>query len=220
MKEKIILKSTHPESYPDLEVECRVIENDKIGEYLESIPEERKFIGYKKGMVTARKGIPGEVIKTVLKTVVDGKEYILNEEETIVKERTYSKKLLVAGNIEEYEVRDVDMVVTNIHSTSNEEYVVRYDKFISTYNFVADGIQVRRGFSPRWEPVYDPRILTQIDENVIIMTAWGSEAICLAGSYIVTYNAATNDYNTLEQGAFDSTYVREEQPKTKTIKKQ
>ena len=44
MKEKIILKSAHPELYGDLEIECRVIENNKIGEYLDSIPEDLKNV--------------------------------------------------------------------------------------------------------------------------------------------------------------------------------
>lgn len=43
-------------------------------------------------------------------------------------------------------------------------------------------------------------------ENVIIETAWGSKAVCLAGSYIVTYNASENDFNTVEKGAVASTY--------------
>lgn len=37
----------------------------------------------------------------------------------------------------------------------------------------------------------------------------GSKAICLKGGYIVTYNAEENDYNTLEKGAFESTYTVE-----------
>lgn len=32
MKEKIILKSAHPELYGDLEIECRVIENENVRE--------------------------------------------------------------------------------------------------------------------------------------------------------------------------------------------
>ena len=66
MKEKIILKSANPEEYGDLVVECRVIENDKIGEYLETIPAERKFVGYKYAPVVVRDGIEGEVVETVL----------------------------------------------------------------------------------------------------------------------------------------------------------
>lgn len=38
------------------------------------------------------------------------------------------------------------------------------------------------------------------------MTAWGEQALCLKGSYIVTYNAIENDFNTLEKGALESTY--------------
>lgn len=65
-------------------------------------------------------------------------------------------------------------------------------------------------------PKYDPRELTQVDENVMITTAWGSKAVCLKGSYIVTYNVLENDYNTLEQGAFNSTYTIED-PKVKKL---
>ena len=209
MKEKVILKSAHPEDYPDLVVECRVIPNDKIGEYLESIPEERKFYAHKNAPVQARRGIVGELIKTVLKTVVDGKEYILGEEENTVKERTYTKKTNMSnGEVVEEKITSPDMVVTNYHSTSNEQYVVKHQKFMDTYTYEYNHSM---GLSPKFVPKYDSRLLTQVDENLIIMTSWGAPAVCLAGSYIVTYNAASNDYNTIEQGAFESTYEKEEQ---------
>ena len=221
MKEKIVLKSAHPESYPDLIVECRVIPNDKIGEYLESISEERKFYAYKNKLVKARRGKVGEVIKTTLKTVVDGKEYILSEEENTVRERTYTRRTKMSnGDVVEQEVTAPDMVITNYHSTSNEEYVVKHQKFMDTYEFVEDDIRPgkRYGFSPRFMPRYDSRLLTQVDENIIIMTSWGAPAACLAGSYIVTYNAEENDYNTIERGAFESTYTKEDQS-TKKLKR-
>ena len=212
MKEKIILKSSHPEEYPDLAVECKVIPNDKIGEYLETIPEEKKFYAYKTALVQARKGIVGEVIKTTLKTVVDGREYILAEEENTVRERTYKKQTtLRSGEVVEQEITEPDVVVTNYHSTSNEEYVVKHEKFMKTYTY-----EYNHGF--KFAPVKDTRLLSQVDENVIIMTSWGAPAVCLAGSYIVTYDALSNDYNTIEAGAFNSTYVKEDQPK-KIIKK-
>lgn len=201
MKEKIILKSVHPEVYGNLEIECRVIENDKIGEYLETIPEEKKFVAYKNGEVKARKGIEGEVIKTVLKTEIDGKEYILNEEEGKVNVRTYEN--------DGFEITAPDVVVTNVSSTSNEQYIVKHQKFMQTYEI---------GENDSWVPEYDPRVLTQIDENVIIVTAWGSKAVCLKGGFIVTYNASENDYNTLEKGAFDSTYTKDVE-KTKKLKR-
>ncbi len=55
-------------------------------------------------------------------------------------------------------------------------------------------------------PVFDPRLISRVSENVIIITAWGEPVVCLAGSYIVTYDEASNDYNGLEKGAYDSTY--------------
>lgn len=200
MKEKIILKSAHPELYGDLEIECRVIENDEIGEYLESIPEEKKFYAYKNGEVQARRGIPGEVVKTTLITIIDGREYILGEEENTVQLRTYER--------DGKQITEPDVVITNTSSTSNEQYVVKHQKFMSTYDPKEGSI---------FTPVYDSRVLTQVDENVIIVTAWGSKAICLKGGYIVTYNAEENDYNTLEKGAYDSTYTRETDKKVKKI---
>lgn len=205
MKEKIVLKSTHPEKYPDLVVECRVISNDKIGEYLKSIPEERKLYAHKEGFVAARKGVAGEVVKTTLKTIVDGKEYILSEEENTVKMRECDG------------VMQPDIVVTNISSTSNERYVVKHKKFVETYTAVPS-VACHCGNSVKYQPVADSRLLTQVDENIIIMTSWGAPAVCLAGSYIVTYSAEGNDYNTIEQGAFNSTYVIEEEP-TKKLRK-
>lgn len=201
MKKNIVLKSTHPEEYPDLVVECRVIENEEIGEYLKNIPEDRKFVAYKNGTVEARQGIVGEEIITTLKTVIDGKEYILTEEKNTVKERN----------------GEVDIVVTNTSSTSNERYVVRREKFLKTYELPSESTEENK-LGLGWVPAYDPRVLTQIDENVIIMTLWETPAICLKGSYIVTYNAEENDYNTLEKGAFESTYTKETE-KTKKLKR-
>lgn len=200
MKEKVILKSAHPEEYPDLVIECRVIANDKIGEYLESIPNERKFYAYKSASVKARKGNVGETINSLLRTTIDGREYILGEESTVVCEREFNGE-----NVP-------DMVITNDRSTSNEEYVVKMQKFVSSYTKDEESEEAR------FIPVYDSRLFTKIDENVIIMTAWGSPAICLAGSYIVTYNAEENDYNTVEKGAFESTYTKEEEKSKNLVK--
>ena len=192
MKEKIILKSTNPKEYGDLVIECRVIPNDQIGSYLAGISDDKKFVACKTGKVRAQVGMPGEKVMTTLKTVVDGKEYIISEEEGTVKERE------VEVNGEKKQMPDV--VVTNISSTSNEKYVVNYPKFLKTYEPTEEeGV---------FTPAYDARVLTQIDENVIIVTAWGSKALCLAGSYIVTYDESINDYNTLEKGAYDSTYTK------------
>ena len=201
MKEKIILKSVNPEEYGDLVIECRVIENDQIGKYLESIPEERKLVAYKSGSVEARQGIPGEIIKTILKTEVNGKEYILSEEETEVKDRD----------------GEIDIVVTNISSTSNEKYVVKRKKFLETYSLPEEATEENK-FGLGWVPAYDPRVLTKIEENIIIITAWGSKAVCLKGGYIVTYDSEENDYNTLEKDAYESTYTRESQS-TKKLKR-
>ena len=57
-------------------------------------------------------------------TVIDGKEYILGEESNSVKKR------VCADGVER-----CDIVVTNTSSTSNERYVVKYDKFIKTYDY-------------------------------------------------------------------------------------
>lgn len=194
MKERIILKSLHPEEYGDLEIECLVIPNDQIGAYLETISDDKKFYAHKSGQVLAQVGKVGETVKTTLKTIVDGKEYILSEEENVVKDRD--------GKI--------DIIVTNVSSTSNEQYVVKAAKFIDTYEMASEPTQN----NPKclgWVPKYDSRLLTQIDENIIIITSWGAPVVCLKGSYIVTYNAEENDYNTLEQGAFESTYTVESQ---------
>ncbi len=181
---KVILKSAHPEEYGDLEITCKVIPNHEIGAYLETIPESEKCVASKVAPVAARQGSEGEKVVTTLTTIIDGKEYIISEQENFVK------------------VRDgvSDVVVTNINSTSNESYVVKGEKFASTYLPGENGLYV---------PAYDPRVVTRVSENVVIITAWGEPALCLAGSYIVTYDAPTNDYNTVEQGAFASTYKPE-----------
>lgn len=90
-----------------------------------------------------------------------------------------------------------DIVVTSVNSIFNEQYIVKTNKFSKMYELNDDGT---------FTPAPDPRELTRVSEAIIIMTAWGAPAVCLAGSYIVTYDAASNDFNTIEQGAFNSTY--------------
>ncbi len=187
MTEKVILKSAHPEEYGDLEIECRIIPNEEIGAYLATISEDKKHVAYKKGKVSARLGKVGEVIHTVLKTTIEGREYILSEETATVSERPQEDGTLMP-----------DVVVTNTSSTSNEEYVVKAAKFAKMY--YKDGEE--------YVPEAEPRLLTEVPENLIIITSWGAKAVCLKGSFIVTYNASTNDYNTLERGAYLSTYAK------------
>jgi hypothetical protein len=105
------------------------------------------------------------------------------------------------------------VIVRNLESDSTEQYVVKQSKFRQDYVPYALGTKVRQcscGSSARYVPVSESRLLTQVDENIVIMTSWGQPAICLAGSYIVTYDAESNDYNTLEQSAFNTTYTRDE----------
>lgn len=185
MMKEIVLKSCNPEEYPDEVVSCRVIQNGDINAYLETIPEERKVVATKTAPVEARAGEVGEVVDTVLYTERDGRLYILSEESNTVGEREVDGQMLP------------DVVVTNSNSTSNERYVVKANKFGKLYDPSQDGT---------WVPVPDARRLCQVDEDVVIITAWGSEAVCLKGSYIVVYDASQNDFNTLEQGAKTSTY--------------
>ena len=182
----IVLKSLHPEQYPDKVVRCRVIQNEDINAYVNAISDEKKKVATKTAPVEARLGQVGETVHTTLTTVYEGNEYILSEEDNVVGEREL-----------EDGTKAPDVVVTNINSTSNEQYVVKANKFSRMYTVNEDGT---------FTPVPDPRTLTRVSEDVIIMTAWGAPAVCLAGSYIVTYDAANNDFNTIEQGAFDSTY--------------
>ena len=194
MKKEIVLKSCNPSEYGDEVVSCRVIENADVNAYLATIPEERKFYGMKVASVVARPGIVGEEIHTTLLTERNGQVYILSEEDNTVRER----------EVEGFMVPD--FVVTNHESTSNEEYIVKAMNLINMYSQNTDGT---------WSPCPEERLLAQVDEDIIIKTAWGSEAVCLKGSYIVVYNAEENDFNTLEKGAFESTYVKTKNAKAK-----
>ncbi len=176
MKEKVTLKSLYPEEYGDIVVECRVLERADIPAYLETIPESDKFMGVKVAPVVARKAVPGEVIHTVLTTEIGGKLYLLSEESNTAREGDY--------------------VVTNVGSTSNEQYIVRGEKFAKTYEPNADGT---------FTPVSDPRMLSRVPENIMFMTSWGAPAICLASSYLVTYGPTS--FNTLEKDAYAKTYI-------------
>ena len=195
MMKEIVLKSVKPEEYGDEVVTCRVIENADVNAYLATIPGEKKVRSTKFAPVEAKPGQVGEVIHTVLLTERDGKTYIIHEEDGTVGQREIDGQMYA------------DMVVTNVNSTSNEQYVVKADKFIKMYTPNEDGT---------FTPQPDERELVQVDEDVIIMTAWGTEAVCLKGSYIVIYNAEENDFNTIEQGAKKSTY-KDVTPKAKKL---
>ena len=197
MKKKVILTSTNPSEYPDLVVECKVVKNSEISEYINSIPEERKFNAYKSTPVQARVGKLGEKVVSVLKTIVDGREYILTEETGTVKE----EEIKTSHGVE----KRVGFVVKNINSTSDEEYVVKPSTFARTYELDKETMT--------YIPVYDSRKFAQVDENIMFETAWGTWVICLKGSYIVTYDASTNDYNAVEKDAFRKTYTKEETKK-------
>ena len=135
MKE-IVLKSVKPEEYRDEVVTCRVIENQDINEYLATIPEERKFYATKTAPVEAKLGKVGETVHTVLLTERGGRTYILSEEDAPVGEREVDGQMIP------------DIVVTNINSTSNEQYVVKSNKFGNMYVANEDGT---------WTPQPDER---------------------------------------------------------------
>ena len=114
MKGKVIFIGAGPGDPDLITVKGRkVIENADVNAYLATIPEERRHLATKVAPVEARRGEVGEVIHTVLLTERNGKTYIIHEEDGTVRER----------EIDGQKVADV--VVTNVHSTSNEEYVVK-----------------------------------------------------------------------------------------------
>ena len=192
---KVVLKSAHPEQYGDLEIECRELTREELTEYIANAPAQDKMVGTKTAVVEARKGVPGEEIVTKLTISYEGREYIMSEVKNAVREREISD-----GTVQP------DIVVTNVNSTSNEQYIVKFEKFEKTYTPNADGT---------FTPVPDERPLTRVRENIAFDTSWGEKVICLAGSFIVTYNAETHDYNALEKGAFESTYSVVETPSIK-----
>ncbi len=198
---KVTLKSAHPELYGDLIIECReLLSAEELTKYLASIPESEKFLAHKEAPVIARRGIPGEEIHTILKVIIDGKEYILSEETSKVKVRKQPD-----GSSEP------DIVITNINSTSNEQYVVSFEKFQRMYRANPDGT---------FTPIDKSRLLTRVRENIMFLTSWGAEAICLSGSFVVTYDASTGEYNTIEQGAFRATYAIDPKPSVLRMKKE
>lgn len=180
MQEIVILKSINPEKYPDLKIKCKVIENNEISHYIKKVPDFQKIYAKKKSPVEVRRGVQGEIIKTILKVNIKGRQYILMEEEKIV--------------------QDGDMVITNVYSSSKEKYVNSKDQFIKNY----DGLN--RNPDGTCNAIPEILQLVEVDENLIIITNEGNRAICLKGSYIVVNNETLNDYNTLEREAKRLTY--------------
>ncbi len=196
--QEVVLKSPNPELYPDRVIKCRVIKRGEIQKYIdENIPETDKCVGCKSEPVEARPGTVGEEIITTLKTVYEGKEYILSETKNDVRETDMGD-----GS------KSPDIVVTNTHSTSNEQYIVRANKFPKMYNANMDGT---------FSPVPDPRAVAKLSEDVVIETSWGEMAVGLNGSYIVTYDKERQSYNTIEKGAFESTYTIVNESREKTV---
>ena len=39
----VVLKSINPSEYPDLEITCRVLENEEIARYVSEIPEGNRY---------------------------------------------------------------------------------------------------------------------------------------------------------------------------------
>ena len=194
-KRKVVLKSAHPESYPDMEIECLFIPNGEINSYISSIPEEERSVGYKSAPVLARIGEVGEAVVSRIERTIDGKVYYFNEERAVVRSRAY-------GNGEA-----VDMVIRNTSSTC-EEYVVKRSKFDTIYEDAGeDAVFEGRHMWFSYIPVPEERELTRVPENVMIETAWGETAIVLAGGFIVTYNAEENDFNVLDEKAYEATYT-------------
>lgn len=155
MTKKIKLYSLDPQSYPNIEIECEVIEDTAAK--LEEITAGTPFVAVKTAVVQARKAQLGDVVDTRPRTWVDGRVYTFSETK-----QTISQEKVDQGAI----------IVTN---PDGEEYVIKSEeKFMSKYKKVEGGFAAIDG----------PKKFAKASKNCTIKTSWGEEQIVPEGSYL------------------------------------
>ena len=181
------LSSLNPAEYPDIEVECEVIDDMKA--YAEALIEYQKSQGVKvesakkTGRVTARLGKIGEEFDTRRRVRRDGKVYVIGETKGKVK---------VEGS----------MIVQN---PDGEEYIVKPDKFDAKYK----ATETPGVYEPKDQPIkYIP-----ITKDITFLAPWGEEMFGVKGAVLNVSNL--DDIYAIQNEAFEKTYTPVKQEKTK-----
>lgn len=181
METKILkLYSLNTEEYPNIEIECLVIEDMKAYSqaYLDFLAKNGEYpkTAKKTSIVTARPGIVGEEIDTRPRVERDGKIYVIGETKGKVK---------VEGS----------MIVCN---PDGEEYIVKPEAFAKKYQ----ATQTPGEFLPVAEPI---KYVT-LPHDIAFKAPWGEDMFGVKGGVINISNL--DDIYAIQNEAFSKTYTQ------------
>ena len=175
---KLKLFSLNPNEYPDIEVNCKVIEDmtDFTKKYLEALKEnnEEPKTAQKTALVTARPAVIGEVVDTRPRVERNGKLYVIGETKAKVK---------VEGS----------MIVKN---PDGEEYIVKPETFARKYKKTE-----QKGV---YQPVSDPIKYVTLKNDIVFMAPWGEEMFGVKGAALNVSNL--DDIYVIQNEAFNKIY--------------
>lgn len=182
------LSSLNPQEYPDIEIDCQVIDDMKAfaqyytqelakrGEY----PKNAK----KTALVTARLGEIGEEVDTRPRVERDGKIYVIGETKGKVK---------VEGS----------MIVKN---PDGEEYIVKPEAFAKKYKTTEqEGV---------YEPIAEPIKYITLRHDIAFKAPWGEDMFGVNGAALNI--SSLDDIYAIQNEAFNKTYTPE-QEKVETL---
>lgn len=180
MKTKTLkLSSLNSQEYPDIDIECQVVEDMK--KFADNYIKEAEKLGeypknaQKTALVTAREGKVGEEVDTRPRVERDGKIYVIGETKGKVK-------------------FEGSMIVKN---PDGEEYIVKPETFAKKYK-ASD----KEGF---YEPIAEPIKYIILNQDIVFKAPWGEDMYGVKGAALNITNL--DDIYAIQNEAFNRTYT-------------
>lgn len=178
---KLKLISLNKEEYPDIEIDCQVIDNMKefAQYYIEQLTNMGEYPkkAQKTAKVTARPGVIGEKVDTRPRVERDGKIYVIGETKGEVK---------VEGS----------MVVTN---PDGEQYIVKPEAFAKKYKETKqEGV---------YEPIAEPIKFIILRHDIAFKAPWGEDMFGVKGAALNI--SSLDDIYAIQNEAFKKTYTEQ-----------
>lgn len=178
-KKTLKLTSLNPQEYPDLEIECRVVEDMKefADFYIKELAKKGESAkkAKKTALVTARPGVVGEEVDTRPRVERDGKIYVIGETKGKVK---------IEGS----------MVVKN---PDGEEYIVKPEAFNKKYKATdKEGV---------YEPIAEPIKYITLKHDIAFKAPWGEDMFGVKGAALNI--TSLDDIYAIQNEAFNKTYT-------------
>lgn len=167
--------------YEDIELdfeEIDIIGAKDINAVLQEITDGNIITAQKTAVVSARAPQLGEEVDTNPRCVIDGKTYTFSETKRVITEK------------------DIELNSVLVKNPDGEEYVLKGEKFVRTYDEVEGGYQ----------PVDMPRKFVTITKNISFKAPWGEKMFAPKGSKLCIQNLDSRDVYSVTNSAFDSTY--------------